>query len=283
VSASPVCEPPGRLPLVRERELVVAAKRASGDARQPLIDAFAPSVDALAHMYRRSAAVSLDELRQEGVVGLLRALERYDPAQGTPFWAYASWWVRQAMQQLVAELGRPVVLSDRAARHLSRLKEAQREHLRLSGREASVSELVRETGLTTPQVEGLMAAARAPRGLDERLGDSDAAATVGEQIADPFADDAYDQLPPFDAGRLAELIGLLSDRERAIVAGRFGLGGPELTLRQLAAVFGLSIERVRQIEEAALGKLRDGTEADFGDSPAGVPRRPSRALARVPA
>jgi RNA polymerase primary sigma factor len=259
VSANPDYESPGRLPLVRERELVLAAKRAPGDARRPLIDAFGPSIDAVAHMYQRSATVSLAELRQEGVVGLLRALERYDTAQGTPFWAYASWWVRQAMQQLVAELGRPVVLSDRAARHLARVKDAQREHLQCSGREATVSELVDETGLARRQVEGLIAAARPPRGLDERLGDDDAGATLGDQIADPLADDAYDRLPPLDVGRLGELLSRLSDRERAIVAARYGLNGPERTLRQLAETFGLSIERVRQIEEAALGKLRDGT------------------------
>ena len=66
--------------------------------------------------------MSREELMQEGVVGLLRALERYDPDVG-PFWAYASWWVRQAMQQLVSELGRPLVLSDRAVRRLARIRD----------------------------------------------------------------------------------------------------------------------------------------------------------------
>ncbi|MDX6532411.1 MAG: polymerase primary sigma factor, partial [Gaiellales bacterium] len=149
--------------------------------------------------------------------------------------------------------------------HLARVKDAQREHLQLSGREATVSELVCETGLARRQVEGLMAAARTPRGLDERLGDDDAGATVGDQIADPLAGDAFDRLPPLDVGRLGELLGRLSERERAIVAARYGLNGPERTLRQLAEAFGLSIERVRQIEEAALGKLRDGTEAEDDD------------------
>jgi len=259
VSASAVGRPPRQIPAGRERALVLAAKRNSGDGRRPLIDAFAPSTDAVAHAYQRSAAVSLAELRQEGVVGLLRALERYDASQGTPFWGYASWWVRQAMQQLVAELGRPVVLSDRAARHLARVKDAQREHLRARGREATVSELVVETGLPRRQVEGLMAAARTPRGLDERLGDDDAGATVGEQIADPTADEQYDRLPPLEVGRLEPLLELLSDRERAIVRGRYGLDGPELTLKDLAARLSLSIERVRQIEEAALEKLRGGS------------------------
>ena len=82
-----------------------------------------PSIDGL------TLTAGLSELMQEGVVGLLRALERYDPEVG-PFWPYASWWVRQAMQRLVAELTRPVVLSDRALRQLARVRNAHSEHLR---------------------------------------------------------------------------------------------------------------------------------------------------------
>jgi len=159
---------------MHERELVLAAQSSPGEARDRLIEVFATSIDSIARTYERSAVVTLAELRQEGVVGLLRALERYDAGHGTPFWAYASWWVRQAMQQLVAELGRPVVLSDRAARHLARVKDAQRDHLQAHGRDATVSQLVSATGLARRQVEGLIAAARMPRGLDERVGDDEA-------------------------------------------------------------------------------------------------------------
>ena len=78
---------------------------------------------------------------------LLRALERFDPNMGTPFWAYASWWVRQAMQQLVSELTRPVVLSDRALRQLAQLKEAHREFQRTYGQEPTIAHLVERTGV----------------------------------------------------------------------------------------------------------------------------------------
>src|SRR5688500_20356844 len=104
---------------------------------------------------------------QEGVVGLLRALGRYDLEQGTPFWAYASWWVRQAMQQLVSELSRPVVLSDRAARYLARLKTAHAEAIQSTGREPSRADLAERTGLTLDQVDDLLAAERAPRSLEQ--------------------------------------------------------------------------------------------------------------------
>src|SRR4051794_41208341 len=95
----------------------------------------------------RTGQVSRVELLQEGVVGLLRALEGFDPDRGVPFWGYATWWVRQAMQQLVSELTRPVVLSDRALRHLARLKDAHRDALAAGGREPGREELARRTGL----------------------------------------------------------------------------------------------------------------------------------------
>ncbi|HEY1515750.1 MAG TPA: sigma factor, partial [Solirubrobacteraceae bacterium] len=94
-------------------------------------------IASVARAYRRSTAVGREELTQEGVVGLLRALDRYDPDRGVPFWGYAAWWVRQAMQQVVSELSAPMVLSDRALRQLARVKHAQRRFEQTSGREPS--------------------------------------------------------------------------------------------------------------------------------------------------
>ena len=102
-----------------DRELVLAAKECPGEARGALIEAFAPLIGHVARGYGGASGVGRATLMQQGVVGLLRALERYDPELGTPFWAYASWWVRRAMQQLLSELSRPVVVPDRAARQLA--------------------------------------------------------------------------------------------------------------------------------------------------------------------
>jgi RNA polymerase sigma factor (sigma-70 family) len=99
-----------------------AAKECRGEARGALIEAFTPLIGHVARGYGGASGVGRAELMQQGVVGLLRALERYDPDLGTPFWAYASWWVRQAMQQLVSE-SRPVVVPDRAARQLACVRE----------------------------------------------------------------------------------------------------------------------------------------------------------------
>jgi RNA polymerase sigma factor (sigma-70 family) len=238
---------------------VLAAKDGGPRERGALVEAFLPSVAGVARRYRGSPAVDRTELMQAGVLGLLRALERYDAALGTPFWAYASWWVRQAMQQLVSELTRPVVLSDRALRELARLKDARTRRAQAHGREPSVRELADETGMTRQHAEHLFAAERRPRAMEEPLGSGDdTAATFGDSLADPHAEEAYERVTRrIEVEALPVLLRALNEREAAVVRGRFGLGGPERTLGELAGGLGVSAERVRQIEQKALGKLRE--------------------------
>ena len=248
-----------------ELGLVMAAQAGEDGARAELIERFLPSIGGVAWIYRGSGGIDRSELMQEGVVGLLRALERYDPALGTPFWAYASWWVRQAMQQLVSKLGRPVALSDRALRQLARMKNARRAHVQRCGREPTPVELALESGLRRDQVENLIVAERRPRALEEpvRGADGDGTTTVGDLLADPVAEDAYERLAPrLDAADIRALLARLSDREREVVSRRYGLSGPELTLHELGVILGVSAERVRQVEKEALGKLRDAADLD---------------------
>jgi RNA polymerase sigma factor (sigma-70 family) len=245
-----------------DRALLDRARAGDRAARARLVEAHLPLVASVARTYRSAPGISRLELVQEGVVGLLRALERFDPERfpSTPFWAYASWWVRQAMQQLVAELTRPVVLSDRALRRLSALRDAHRAHVAEHRREPAPAELAAATGLARDQVEELLALERPPRSLDEPLAGADGDGVVGvlgELVADPLAEDEYAAV--VDAAASAELgalLGGLSDRERAVVRARHGLDGPERSLREVAGELGVSAERVRQLETRALGKLR---------------------------
>src|SRR4051794_11966076 len=104
-----------------ELALVLAAQARAGPERDRLVGAYLPLIGSVARTYVATGNVERRELMQEGIVGLLRALQRFDPEFGVSLWAYASWWVRQAMQQLVSEMARPIVLSDRALRQLARL------------------------------------------------------------------------------------------------------------------------------------------------------------------
>jgi len=229
---------------------VIAAECGDAAACRRLVEAFLPAIARLARGFQ-SSRVERRELLQEGVSGLLFAARRYDSGLDTPFWAYASFWVRKAMQELVAELARPVALSDRAARELARIRTARNEYLQRDGREPTTEELGAATGLTPAQLESLLATERMPRGLEDRLSANDhSGPTIGETIVDPVAEQAYEKV-------LDELeIHGVEERERTVIRSHYGLGQEARTLAEIGAGLGLTAERARQIEAGALAKLR---------------------------
>jgi RNA polymerase sigma factor (sigma-70 family) len=255
-----------RLPVAVERRLIEAAQAGDRRAREELVEAFLPLIAGVARVYRGTETITRLELMQEGVVGLLRALERYDPGLGVPFWGYAGWWVRQAMQQLIAELTRPMVLSDRALRHLSQLKRAHGEYVAQHRREPTGNELAERTGLSHAQVGEMLALERVPRSMEEPVqGGEGEVGAFGELLVDPLAADAYEQLLDHsEIEQIRALLGSLNDRERMILRARYGLEGPEQSLRDVGERIGLSAERVRQIEQRALGKLRAASGGETG-------------------
>jgi RNA polymerase primary sigma factor len=255
-----------RLSRERERELVLASAAGDRTACANLVESFVPAIAGMARLYRGVANVNREELIQSGVVGLLKAVKRFDPELGTPFWAYASWWVRQGMQTLVAELGRPAVLSDRALRGLARVRSARAEFLRTHQREPTSDELILATGLPREQVAQLLVVEHVPRGLEEPVsGDDGAATTVGELLSDPDAETAYDKvIEQLEIEHVRDLTAMLTSREREILFDHYGLGRPPRTLREIGERMGVSAERVRQIEEVALRKLREAVLAQQG-------------------
>jgi RNA polymerase primary sigma factor len=247
-----------RLTPEQERDLVVAAERGDAGARRKLVEAFMPSIAGVARRFP-TGRVDREDLMQEGIAALLFAARRYDTRRGTPFWAYASFWVRKSMQELVADLARPVALSDRAVRELAEVKKARAEHTQAHGAEPTVDELTSATGFTRTQVDTLLAAELVPRGMAEPVsGDGDSYATVGDAMADPTAEQAFDQvLDDIEFGEIADLTDHLDERERAVLRAHYGLGQSAHTLGEIGTSMGVSAERARQLEAHALKTLRD--------------------------
>jgi RNA polymerase primary sigma factor len=252
-----------------ERELVAATDAGDRAASGRLVESFLPAIGSVARRFDGAGGVQRAELMQEGVAALLFAAKRYDPRMKTPFWGYASFWVRKAMQELVAEMSRPVALSDHAVRGLAQLGAARRDHLAAHGAEPTAAELAAATGLARSQVDSLLAVDRTPRGFEERLvANADDGATLGETIADPAAEREYEHV--LDEIEVRDLALLLDERERAVLAGHYGLGQLPQTLGKIGAGLGLTAERVRQIEADALAKLRTAAADPPGGAGAGA-------------
>lgn len=243
-----------------EQALVLAADGSDADASRKLIEVFMPAISRVALGFPTAAGIELRELHQQGVVGLLFAARRYDPRQNIRFWAYASFWVRKAMQELVAELTRPVALSDRAVRALAQIRTARSEYVRAHGTEPTVEQLSGDTGFTPVQLESLQATERMPRALEEPFAaETETSGTVGDAIVDPVAEQAYEQvLDEIEIREVRDVADQLDERERAVIRAHYGLlGQPAQTLDQIGGALGLTAERARQIEAGALTKLRD--------------------------
>jgi RNA polymerase primary sigma factor len=243
----------------RERELVVDAARGDRAACRELVDSFLPAIGGVARRVDAGGRVDRTELMQEGVVGLLFAVGRYDPRMNTPFWAYASFWVRKGMQELIAEVTRPFALSDHAVRGLAKIAAARRDHVRTHGAEPTGAELAAATGFTRAQLDTLLTIDRTPLSFEEPVGaDEGTTASFGETVADPGAERAYERvLDRMETRAVRDLAEELDERERTVLWSHYGLGQAPQTLTAIGARLGLTAERVRQIEQEALAKLRE--------------------------
>jgi RNA polymerase sigma factor (sigma-70 family) len=208
----------------------------------------------------RGLGLSREDLMQEGNIGLLRAVEKFDASRGAPFGAYAVWWVRQGVRRALANQARTIrapttVLAARYAlgRAASRLSHEL-------GREPSEQELARAAGVTPESVADILHSLREPVSLDAPRGE-DSSLTVGDRITDPDARNANDDVVARNSAlHLHQLLGGLSPREQLVLRRRFGLGGAdEQTLEEIGRSLDLTRERVRQIIAQALDRLQRKT------------------------
>ena len=238
-------------------DLVRRAQAGDPKAREELIGRLLPLVSALARRFRTQGLDPTD-LIQEGIVGLLRALDRFEADRGVPFAAYATWWIRQSLQDARSDFIRPFRLPPKALRQLSQLKSEHQRIYQAERRSAGIAELAERTNVELDQARALAAADGRVRSLDEPAG---AAAgelgSLGDLLEDPLSADEYEQVVETVAGeQLRALLSRLTDREREVVRARFGFDGEPERLVDIGERLGVSAERVRQIEERALAKLR---------------------------
>jgi RNA polymerase primary sigma factor len=249
----------GRHPLLTaEDEVRLAKAYEAGDerARRTMIESNLRLVVAIARRYW-ATGLPMGDLVQEGNLGLLRAVEKFDWRRGVKFSTYATWWIKQAIARGAADRGaNPIRLPVHVDEQLGRLRRAQARLAELLGREPSTDELASELRLPVDGVVRLQGAAQAVTSLDTPIGDDGAA------LQDLLEDDSAagpDELAVDAVGRevLEEVLATLPERTRQVLVLRFGLdSGTPRTLEEVGAVMGVSRERARQMERRALAALR---------------------------
>ncbi len=249
----------GSVPLLsREEEVELAARIQAGDeaARERMIRANLRLVIKIARDYEH-LGLPLADIVSEGTIGLMKAVDRFNPSKGAKLSTYGSWWIKQQIRRALANQGRTIRLPVHVEGKLYQLGRAEARLRHELGREATTEELAAELDSDPHRIERLRDAAVRPASLDASLGE-DSNTNVAEVVADERAETPFQQLrTKFDHELIRKLVQKLPKREEKILRLRFGLdGGEEQTLEEVGEKFGLTRERIRQIQNEAFKKLR---------------------------
>jgi RNA polymerase primary sigma factor len=241
-----------------QQEIKLAAKIKRGDqkAKAEMIRANLRLVVKIARDYANLGLPLLD-LISEGNIGLMKAVERFDPKKGGKLSTYASWWIKQSIKRALANQGKTIRLPVHLVDKIAKVRRVAGQMTEELGREPTDDELAEEIGMLASKITALKSAAIRPTSLDQPIGDEDST-EYGEIVGDEAAEDPFETLRDKDLREeVGELLDVLDDRERRILNQRFGLDGQKpKTLEEVGEKFGVTRERIRQLQNIALSKLR---------------------------
>ena len=259
-----------RIPLLtEEEELDLAIRSRDGDefARQRMVEANLRFVVNVAKKYQNQGLPLID-LINEGNIGLMTALDKFDPDRGYRFISYAVWWIRQSIMKAINEKGRAVRLPLNRTNELLQMQKAQRSLMKdLETEEPTAEQIGELAGFDADHVENLLAISRDLVSLDAPIFNNGSASSVADFIEDDAQSPEDALLDSALKDDVRRLLSSLSDREREIIELRFGLEGQvPMSLKEIGELYNLTKERIRQIEKRALDRLKESEYTRYVDS-----------------
>ena len=244
-----------------EEEVELAQRIRKGDhkALERLTRANLRFVVSVAKQYQNQG-LSLSDLINEGNLGLIKAAEKFDETRGFKFISYAVWWIRQSILQAIAEQSRIVRLPLNQVGSVNKITRMQNKFEQENERRPSIEEISDETKLTTEQVDEAMSANTRHVSVDAPFAEGDEGSLLDVLVneSSPMADRQL--VAESLQAEIKQALRILNERERNVIEAFFGIGGPELTLEEIGEKYDLTRERVRQIKEKAIRRLREGTK-----------------------